>query len=95
MNTETALEKIRGVLPELGRLGAADVRIFGSVVRGEATPESDVDVLIDLHTHDYGTYCRVLEVLESALGSKVDLVLVSALKPERRERVLREALRVA
>jgi predicted nucleotidyltransferase len=86
---------IRGIMPELQRLGVADLRVFGSHVRGDAGPESDIDVLVQLDPADFDRYCKVLDLLEAVLGRKVDLVMVEALKPAMRDRVLNEAIRVA
>lgn len=54
---------------------------FGSRVRGDERPESDIDVLIDFnHTKSYFQLVRIQEKLEEVLGAKVDLVLRSSLK---------------
>ena len=95
MGAEQVIARIRAVMPELLKLGVTDLRLFGSHARGDATPESDVDLLVSLGRADYAAYCRVLDLLEGALGGKVDLVMVEALKPAHRERVLNEAVRVA
>lgn len=73
--------------------GAAHLRVFGSVARGEDRPDSDVDLLVDLPP-GLGLlgYGRLLDDLERILdGAKVDLVPTSDLKPEVRDRVEREA----
>lgn len=92
---EHVLDQIRTVLPELKAMGVTDLHLFGSHARGDANQDSDVDVLVSLPAHDYSLYCRVLDVLENALGKRVDLVMVEALKPDYREQVLQEAVRVA
>jgi uncharacterized protein len=75
------------------RHGASNVRIFGSVARGEAGPESDVDLLVDLERGrtliDHGQ----LQVdLEGLLGRKVDVVTERGLLSHLRARVLEEAV---
>jgi hypothetical protein len=74
--------------------GAARVRVFGSVARGEDAADSDVDLLVDLPV-GLGLlgYGRLLEDLERVLdGVRVDLVPARDLKPEVRARVEREAI---
>jgi len=70
-----------------------EVRIFGSVARGENTTGSDVDLLIKTKPgcslFDLG---GLLADLQDLLGCRVDLVTEDGLKPHLRERVLREAI---
>jgi uncharacterized protein len=76
------------------RHGASNVRIFGSVARGEAGPDSDVDFLVDLEPGrtllDHGQ----LQVdLEQLLGCRVDVVTDRGLlRSHIRARVLEEAV---
>jgi uncharacterized protein len=73
--------------------GAYNVRIFGSVVRGEAGPESNIDLLIEKGptTSSWFPAGLVLD-LEELLGRKVEIVTEKALNPYLREQVLREAV---
>ncbi len=72
--------------------GARNIRIFGSVARGEARPDSDVDFLVDMEPGrtllDLG---GLLMELRDLLGLDVDVVTAHGLKPRIRERVLKEA----
>ena len=78
------------------RYGASNVRIFGSVVKGEDTADSDIDVLVEyLGEPTYDRYIGLLNYLESLLCRKVDLVTADALKPRIRPTVLKEAIHVA
>jgi predicted nucleotidyltransferase len=74
------------------RHGAKEVRVFGSVARGEAKPESDIDLLVTLEPGrsllDLG---GLLMDLQDLLGSEVDVVTESGLRPRIRARVLAEA----
>ena len=78
-------------LAECCRTG--NVRVFGSVARGDNTGASDVDLLVTPHAgcslFDLG---GLLEDLQELLGCRVDLVTEDGLKPRLRERVLREAV---
>ena len=72
--------------------GARNVRVFGSVARGEADERSDVDFLVDMEEgrtlFDMG---GLLMDLRELLHREVDVVTENGLKPRMRERVLREA----
>ena len=73
--------------------GARNLRIFGSVARGESDPDSDVDFLVDL---DPGRSLLDLAGLQrdlaELLGSRVDVVSSRGLRERVRERVLRDAV---
>jgi excisionase family DNA binding protein len=70
----------------------ANVRVFGSVVHGDATESSDIDLLIDGQPGmSYFDMARIGIGLESLLGRKVDLGIADSLRVEIRERVLGEA----
>lgn len=73
--------------------GAQHVRIFGSVARGEASPQSDIDLLVDkgVETTPWFPAGLILE-LEDALGRKVDVVTEKGLSPYLRDRILHEAI---
>jgi predicted nucleotidyltransferase len=65
--------------------------LFGSVARGEAKPESDVDLLVEFEeVPGFVGYLRLRNRLQEILGRPVDLVMASGLRPRIRERVLRE-----
>ena len=74
------------------RHGARNVRVFGSVARGEAGPESDVDLLIEEEatTTPWFPAGLILD-LEELLGRRVDVVSEEALRPELRPHVLHVA----
>jgi hypothetical protein len=85
----------RGDILELAeKHGATNVRVFGSVARGEATPESDIDLLVDQdwsRLTSWGGMGLIIE-LEDLLGCSVDVATTDELKPRIRERALREAI---
>jgi predicted nucleotidyltransferase len=73
--------------------GARNVRVFGSVVRGEDTPESDVDFLVEVGSNRSFFFPGGLVAdLEDLLGRHVDVVTEKALHSFIRARVLKEAV---
>jgi hypothetical protein len=73
--------------------GAGNVLLFGSVARGEDTPESDVDLLVDV-TGDTTPWFpgSLITDLEQLLGQRVQVVMRRSLSPLIRDAVLREAV---
>ena len=78
------------------QFGVESLSLFGSVARNEATEASDVDLLVEFN-RPTGLFGLVLlqRYLEALLGCNVDVGTAAGLRPRIRERVLREALRVA
>jgi uncharacterized protein len=90
---ELLKEKREAILCTCAKHGARNVRVFGSVARGEADEQSDIDLLVDMEPGrsllDLG---GLLMDLQALLGQKVDVVTERGLKPRIRERVLAEAV---
>lgn len=73
------------------RNDVSKLSVFGSVARGEATPQSDVDLLVEFSKRKSLLAVVSLErQLSEVLGRKVDLITEAALSPYLRDRVLRE-----
>ena len=85
---------------EILNLGVRSLKLFGSVVRGEASESSDIDLLVEFEPGEK-TYRRFLdlgELLEATLGRHVDVITTEALSPHVGPHILAEArdvLRVA
>jgi len=85
------LAQIRAHMPALRALGAARIGVFGSRARGQAQPQSDVDVLVSLAPHrDLLDLIAIRDHLSELLGLPVDVVTESGLRPDAREAILRD-----
>jgi len=92
-----ARQRVREHRDEILRMaahhGAGNVLLFGSVARGEDTPESDVDLLVDVTGQTTPWFPGSLTAdLEKLLGRRVQVVIRRSLSPLIREDVLREAV---
>jgi predicted nucleotidyltransferase len=73
--------------------GARNIRLFGSVSRGEAGPKSDVDILVKLEPgRSLLDIIAIKQDLGDLLGCEVDVVTEEAVSPYIREQVLKEAV---
>lgn len=91
-SSELVKQKREEILRLAAQYGARNVRIFGSVARGEARPDSDIDFLVDLEVGrsllDLG---GLLMDLQDLLHCRVDVVTEKGLRTRIRDRVLQEA----
>lgn len=96
MNRDDVLNALRAHKATLvRRFGVSELALFGSIVRDQASLDSDVDILVSFKGNaDWRQYFGVQFYLEDLLGRPVDLVTEKALRPELRPSVEREALRV-
>jgi len=75
------------------RYGVHDIRVFGSVARGEAGHESDVDLLVKyVPGHGGFAFVEFCDEVEKLLGRRVDVVTERSLHPRIRERILSQAV---
>lgn len=90
---KTVLQKREEIWRIAAHHGAVNVRVFGSVARGEANHDSDLDLFIDVgaHTSSWFPAGLILD-LEKLLECRVEVVTEKALNPDLRERVLGEAI---
>ncbi len=92
MKTKTCLEILQQHQAELREAGVKSLKLFGSVVRGEARADSDIDILVEF-SRPIGllAFVRLKNRLAELLGRPVDLVTPEALKPPLRPVILLEA----
>ncbi len=94
MTYNQSLEKKRAKILTLAEShGAYNVRIFGSMARGEAQPDSDIDFLVEFKP-GYGLIDRIalMQDLEDLLGCKVDVVRERSLEDRIHQRILKDAV---
>lgn len=95
LGVEDLLAQKRSQILEIAaRHGAFNVRVFGSVARGEATADSDIDFLVDYDLERITPWfpAGLLIELEQLLEWKVDVATVDMLKDRIRDRILAEAV---
>ncbi|MEM8672256.1 MAG: nucleotidyltransferase family protein [Cyanobacteria bacterium P01_G01_bin.67] len=93
MKVETkqqVIEIINNNLDRFTEFGVSSVGLFGSFVREEATPQSDVDLLVSLENHDWNNYCNLLDFLETLFARKVDLITETGITPSNGQEICRE-----
>lgn len=88
------VDKREEILRLAAQHGVTNVRVFGSVARGEARPDSDIDLLVDQDWSRLSAWggMELVVALEDLLGRRVEVATVEELKPRIRARVLREAV---
>jgi predicted nucleotidyltransferase len=94
LDTETVVKQKREEILQIAAgHGARSVRVFGSLARGDARPDSDVDLLVKLDPgRSLLDIIAIKQDLEDLLGRNVDVVTEAAVSPYIRDQVLREAV---
>jgi predicted nucleotidyltransferase len=81
------IKKLTG--PVFKRYNIKRAGVFGSVARGEATANSDVDILVDMDSnYDFFDFLQFKQELETSLNKKVDVLEYRAIKPLIRQNIL-------
>ena len=95
-STKELLVRIRKLKPKImKRYKAKEIELFGSIVRGEQSGASDIDLLVEFEEGaDLFDLTGLAIFLEEELGRRVDVVPKRALREELRESVLKEAVLV-
>ena len=96
MNRKQTLDILTRLKPELvKRFGITRLALFGSTVRDEARPDSDIDIVVSFDGPATSEkYFGVQFYLEDELGQSVDLVTEKAMRAELRPFIEREAVNV-
>ena len=80
---------------ELKSLSVRTIGLFGSYSRGEATANSDIDILVTFNHPSFNKYANLNNFLEDVFGREVDLVLEDSIKPALRPCILKDAIYAA
>jgi hypothetical protein len=90
------IERLRRERTALASLGVLEIGLFGSFARGEQTPESDVDLLVEFSPqhHTFDSFMDLSFFLEALLGRKVELLTRESLSPYIGERILAEVEKI-
>ncbi|MBI4903195.1 MAG: nucleotidyltransferase family protein [Acidobacteria bacterium] len=93
LSRKQAVELLAASEAEIRALGVARLALFGSVLRGDARPDSDVDLLVQFSpgAKTFDRFLALSDLLEDRLGHRVELVTTEALSPFIGPRILAEA----
>ena len=96
MPNQEIINKLKEHKEELcKKYNIVSIGVFGSYARGEATPESDVDVLVEYDvTPGFFVFLELEDELSKIFNKKIDLVTKPALKTLIKDRILRETVYV-
>ena len=84
MNKKAVLKRLSSLKAPLLAVGVSQLGLFGSTVRGENTPKSDIDILIDFNSgqETYLNFMDACSILQDAFGKiKIDVVTKKGLSP--------------
>jgi predicted nucleotidyltransferase len=91
------IDEIRQIAKKYELKGIYNLRVFGSVARGDDTEGSDIDFLVDVNSDLHPSLYTLIDMndeLEDLLGLKVDLVTARSLPDLVKERIAKEAVRL-
>lgn len=98
MNTEvkSEIEKVKEkIIPILLKYGTIHAGIFGSLVHGDISKNSDIDILVEIPANlDLLDFVHIKHELEDAVKREVDLVEYSTIKPVLKENILKEEVSI-
>lgn len=82
LTSKKIIEKIEKNKSKIRKAGVKKIGLFGSFVKKEQKPRSDIDFLIEFEKIDIDRYLYILNLLEKLFKKKIDLVIEKDLKPE-------------
>ncbi|MDK9698871.1 MAG: nucleotidyltransferase family protein [bacterium] len=95
LTPDSIREVLRAHLPELQeKYRVRSIGLFGSYARGDATEDSDIDILVDFDPSIGLKFVHLAEYLEELLGRRVDLVSTRAVSPRLRQSIEEDLLLV-
>jgi predicted nucleotidyltransferase len=97
MTRDQVITRLKAHAGEIRRRGVQHLSLFGSTARGEARPDSDVDVLIDVPADHKFSLIDLADLrvrLREITGVETDVIVRDDLRPERRAQIAKEAVEV-
>jgi len=94
LTTNTIINTIKEHMSDIKKFSVEEIALFGSVARGEASENSDLDVLVLMKRKTLRDYMGLKFYLEELTGRKVDLVMAENLKPALRQAILSEVISI-
>ncbi len=99
VNSQSTIDELEALKPELSRAGIAALYLFGSYARGDMRQDSDIDLAFDVDDAHNETFSLIDQAglqmrLESQLGRKVDFLERRALHRDLRPRIERDMVRI-
>ena len=93
LTRDEAIRRLQSVETEIRRLGVRRLALFGSVLRNEARPNSDVDVLVEFAPKEktFDHFMALADLLEDTLQHRVEVVTTESLSPFIGPHILAEA----
>jgi len=93
LSRDEAIRRLLEAEPEIRALGVERLALFGSVLRNEARPDSDVDLLVGFAPGEksFDRFLALSDLLEERLGRPVEIITTEALSPFLGPRILAEA----
>ncbi|UFS92569.1 nucleotidyltransferase domain-containing protein [Bradyrhizobium daqingense] len=94
---QTLIGKLRELAPALRAAGVKRLQIFGSRARGDARPDSDLDVLVETTSREEAPrfdYFEALHLIEDHVGVRVQISMRDLLKPRMAERIADDLIEV-
>jgi len=91
MDKDDILKTLSALKPELAQYKVKELALFGSFIRGEQNPSSDIDILVDFD-EDASLFdlIRIGDYLEKKMALKVDIIPKESLRQELQESILKE-----
>ena len=96
MTSREALRRLNRNREKLRTYHVRHIAVFGSTARNQATPHSDVDILVEFQADapvGLFAFVRLLDFLTNVMDTRIDLATPGALRPEMREEIVAEAVR--
>jgi predicted nucleotidyltransferase len=91
---EEIIESLQTHRRELDELGVTHISLFGSAARGDLTPQSDVDMVVEFSQTTYRRFVAVKSFLEAILGREVDLLTPAAIQGRLKEEIEKDLVDV-